>query len=87
VAETRFAHVSKLYGNDVTAVRDRPDEDEFTLADLQVERLAVGIRPEDVREAAGWDGARLQGHILLVESLGSEQLVHIGITATAGVVG
>jgi multiple sugar transport system ATP-binding protein len=43
--------------------------------------LAVGIRPEDVREAAGWDGARLRGHILLVESLGSEQLVHIEIAA------
>jgi multiple sugar transport system ATP-binding protein len=44
-------------------------------------RVAIGIRPEDVREAAGWDGARLRGRILLVESLGSEQLVHIGITA------
>jgi multiple sugar transport system ATP-binding protein len=43
--------------------------------------LAVGIRPEDVREAAGWDGARLRGRILLVESLGSEQLVHIEIAA------
>jgi multiple sugar transport system ATP-binding protein len=45
-------------------------------------RVAVGIRPEDVREAAGWDGTRLRGRILLVESLGSEQLVHIEITAT-----
>ena len=45
-------------------------------------RLAVGIRPEDVREASGWDGARLRGRILLVESLGSEQLVHIEIAAT-----
>jgi multiple sugar transport system ATP-binding protein len=44
-------------------------------------RVAIGIRPEDVREAAGWDGARLYGRILLVESLGSEQLVHIEITA------
>ena len=45
-------------------------------------RVAIGIRPEDVREAAGWDGARLRGRILLVESLGSEQLVHIEIAAT-----
>jgi multiple sugar transport system ATP-binding protein len=45
-------------------------------------RVAVGIRPEDVREASGWDGARLRGRILLVESLGSEQLVHIEIAAT-----
>jgi multiple sugar transport system ATP-binding protein len=44
-------------------------------------RVAIGIRPEDVREAAGWDGDRLRGRILLVESLGSEQLVHIEITA------
>jgi len=44
-------------------------------------RIAVGIRPEDVREASGWDGARLRGRILLVESLGSEQLVHIEIAA------
>jgi multiple sugar transport system ATP-binding protein len=44
-------------------------------------RLAVGVRPEDVREASGWDGARLRGRILLVESLGSEQLVHIEIAA------
>jgi multiple sugar transport system ATP-binding protein len=43
--------------------------------------VAVGIRPEDVREATGWDGARLRGRILLVESLGSEQLVHIEIAA------
>jgi ABC-type sugar transport system ATPase subunit len=34
-----------------------------------------------VREAAGWDGARLRGRILLVESLGSEQLVHIEVAA------
>jgi ABC-type sugar transport system ATPase subunit len=35
-----------------------------------------------VREASDWDGARLRGRILLVESLGSEQLVHIEIAAT-----
>jgi multiple sugar transport system ATP-binding protein len=45
-------------------------------------RVAIGIRPEDVREAAAWDGARLRGKILLVESLGSEQLVHIEIAAS-----
>ena len=45
-------------------------------------RVAIGIRPEDVREASGWDGARLRGRILLVESLGSEQLVHIEIAAS-----
>jgi multiple sugar transport system ATP-binding protein len=51
------------------------------LRDYAGRRLAVGIRPEDVREASGWDGARLRGRILLVESLGSEQLVHIEIAA------
>ncbi|HEX9378135.1 MAG TPA: sn-glycerol-3-phosphate ABC transporter ATP-binding protein UgpC [Gaiellaceae bacterium] len=53
-----------------------------SLANYAGRRLAVGIRPEDVREASGWDGARLRGRILLVESLGSEQLVHIEIAAT-----
>jgi multiple sugar transport system ATP-binding protein len=51
------------------------------LAEYAGRRLAVGIRPEDVREAAGWDGGRLHGRILLVESLGSELLVHIEIAA------
>jgi multiple sugar transport system ATP-binding protein len=60
----------------VDVVAERP-----ALAGYAGRRVAIGIRPEDVREAAGWDGARLRGHILLVESLGSEQLVHIGITA------
>jgi multiple sugar transport system ATP-binding protein len=52
------------------------------LAEYEGRSVAIGIRPEDVREAAGWDGARLRGRILLVESLGSEQLVHIEIAAT-----
>ncbi len=53
-----------------------------SLANYAGRRVAVGIRPEDVREASGWDGAHLRGRILLVESLGSEQLVHIEIAAT-----
>ena len=44
--------------------------------------VAIGIRPEDVREASGWDGARVRGNVLLVESLGAEQLVHIEIAGT-----
>jgi multiple sugar transport system ATP-binding protein len=59
---------------DLTAARPK-------LGDYAGRRLAVGIRPEDVREASGWDGAHLRGRILLVESLGSEQLVHIEIAA------
>jgi multiple sugar transport system ATP-binding protein len=53
-----------------------------SLAQYAGRRVAIGIRPEDVREASDWDGARLRGRILLVESLGSEQLVHIEIAAT-----
>jgi multiple sugar transport system ATP-binding protein len=45
-------------------------------------RVAVGIRPEEVREASGWDGARVRGRVLLVEALGAEQLVHIEVAAT-----
>jgi multiple sugar transport system ATP-binding protein len=51
------------------------------LADFAGGRIAIGIRPEDVREASGWDGTRLRGRILLVEALGAEQLVHIEIAA------
>ncbi|CAN5149291.1 ABC transporter ATP-binding protein [soil metagenome] len=57
-------------------VAERPE-----LRKLAGRRVAIGIRPEDVREASGWDGARVRGRILLVESLGAEQLVHIEITA------
>jgi multiple sugar transport system ATP-binding protein len=53
-----------------------------SLANYTGSRVAIGIRPEDVRESSGWDGARVRGRILLVESLGSEQLVHIEIAAT-----
>jgi multiple sugar transport system ATP-binding protein len=58
-------------------VAERP-----ALADFVGRRVAIGIRPEDVREASGWDGARLRGRILLVEALGAEQLVHIEIAAS-----
>ncbi len=58
-------------------VAERP-----ALAGYAGRRVAVGIRPEDVREASGWDGTRVAGRILLVEALGAEQLVHIEIAAT-----
>ena len=45
-------------------------------------RVGVGIRPEEVREASGWDGTRVRGRVLLVEALGAEQLIHIEIAAT-----
>ena len=44
-------------------------------------RVVVGIRPEEIREASGWDGARVRGRVLLVEALGAEQIVHIEIAA------
>jgi multiple sugar transport system ATP-binding protein len=58
-------------------VAERP-----SLLSYEGRSVALGIRPEEVRESAGWDGARLRGRVLLVESLGSEQLVHIEIAAT-----
>ncbi len=57
-------------------VAERPE-----LARYAGRSIAIGIRPEDVREASGWDGARLSGRILLVESLGAEQVAHIQIAA------
>jgi multiple sugar transport system ATP-binding protein len=53
-----------------------------SLRDYNGRRIVVGIRPEEVREASGWDGARVRGRVLLVEALGAEQLVHIEIAAT-----
>src|SRR5213595_3161049 len=52
------------------------------LRDYSGRRLVVGIRPEEVREASGWDGARVHGRVLLVEALGAEQLIHIEIAAS-----
>ena len=43
--------------------------------------VALGIRPENLRESAG-DGARLRGNVLLTEALGSERLVHVELEAT-----
>jgi ABC-type sugar transport system ATPase subunit len=34
-----------------------------------------------VREASGWDGARVRGRVLLVEALGAEQFIHIEVAA------
>jgi multiple sugar transport system ATP-binding protein len=52
-----------------------------TLREQNGRRIVVGIRPEEVREASGWDGARIRGRVLLVEALGAEQLVHIEVAA------
>src|SRR5919198_3059436 len=53
-----------------------------SLREYDGRRVAVGIRPEEVREASGWDGAHVRGRVLLVEALGAEQLVHIEVAAT-----
>jgi multiple sugar transport system ATP-binding protein len=45
--------------------------------------LAVGARPEYLRHAPGRNGDQptLEGEVMLVESLGAEKLVHVGIAA------
>jgi len=53
-----------------------------TLGEHAGRSIVVGIRPEEVREAGGWDGARVRGRVLLVEALGAEQLIHIEVAAT-----
>ena len=45
-------------------------------------RVAVGIRPEDVRDSGADAGVPVRGRVLLVEALGAEQLVHLEIAAT-----
>jgi multiple sugar transport system ATP-binding protein len=53
------------------------------LPDYVGRRVALGIRPEDVRLAThGGEGARIEGSVLLVEALGPEQLAHVEVTAT-----
>jgi multiple sugar transport system ATP-binding protein len=47
--------------------------------------IAVGIRPEALREPGrndGSDGGRLSGRVQTVEALGPEQLVHVEVDAT-----
>ncbi|MDX6479193.1 MAG: multiple sugar transport system ATP-binding protein [Gaiellaceae bacterium] len=46
-------------------------------------RVAVGIRPEHVRDASlAPEGARLNGRAVLVEELGAELLAHVEVAAT-----
>jgi multiple sugar transport system ATP-binding protein len=46
-------------------------------------RLALGIRPEQLEDAAvDGEGARLHGKVLLTEALGSELMAHVEIAAT-----
>src|SRR6266550_1457975 len=46
-------------------------------------RVAVGIRPEHVRDASlAPEGARLTGRAVLVEELGAELLAHVEVAAT-----
>src|SRR5215213_2889836 len=67
---------SLTFGETRLELRDPP------LRDYAGRRIVVGIRPEEVREAGGWDGARVRGRVLLVEALGAEQLIHIEVAAT-----
>jgi multiple sugar transport system ATP-binding protein len=58
--------------HDVVAARPQ-------LAGSPGNRIVIGIRPESLGDGAG--GARLRGRVLLVESLGAEQLVHFDVPA------
>jgi multiple sugar transport system ATP-binding protein len=47
--------------------------------------IGVGIRPEHVQDAAlaaGRDGGRLRGEVLITEALGSERLVHVEVAGS-----
>jgi multiple sugar transport system ATP-binding protein len=60
-----------------TALPERPG-----LRAYKDRRVVVGIRPEDLSEedgASGSEGDRLKADVLLVESLGSESLVHFDL--------
>ena len=54
-----------------------------SLGDYAGRRIALGIRPEQLEDAAfSADGARLRGKVLLTEALGSELMAHVEIAAT-----
>ena len=59
--------------------------DEAVIGRYRGERIVVGIRPEDLGDAALGDGSatgqRLHGTVDLVEELGAEKLVHFHIDA------
>jgi multiple sugar transport system ATP-binding protein len=60
-----------------TALTERPG-----LRAHKDRRVVVGIRPEDLREEdgdSGSEGDRMKADVLLVESLGSESLVHFDL--------
>jgi multiple sugar transport system ATP-binding protein len=80
------AEVERDNGSLVCRLRDAVLELPAARAELEAyvgRRIAVGIRPEHVRDASLVpDGARLQGRTLLVESLGAELLAHVEVSAT-----
>jgi multiple sugar transport system ATP-binding protein len=51
------------------------------LADYAGARVALGIRPEDVEQAAGPDGARLAITVDIREDMGSEVYLHFAVDA------
>ncbi len=59
--------------------------DEAVIGRYRGERIVIGIRPEDLSDAALGDGSatghRLHGTVDLVEELGAEKLVHFHIDA------
>jgi multiple sugar transport system ATP-binding protein len=59
------------------------------LADYEGRKVVLGIRPEDLHDAASGDGVpadqRLRGNVELREGLGSEIVVHVTVNARAAV--
>jgi multiple sugar transport system ATP-binding protein len=76
-----FEATVEVEGSQLVFGETRLDLGGRTLREQNGRRIVVGIRPEEVREASGWDGARIRGRVLLVEALGAEQLVHIEVAA------
>jgi multiple sugar transport system ATP-binding protein len=67
-------------GNQKLALGERPG-----LSDYAGKRVIVGIRPEDLEDAAQQrgddEGRRLRGRVSLREALGSEIMVHLAVDA------
>ena len=70
-------------GSQTLEIDSEQERSRFDLARASGRRLALGIRPEALEDAAiaGNGGQTLEGLVVLTEPLGSERLAHIEVDA------
>ena len=86
--ERRDGGLAAVLGDTVLGLDDETLSRRPALAAYEGREVVLGVRPEDLEDAAladGDTGPRLQGHVQLREALGSEVLVHFTIAARQAV--